>query len=50
MGYYRKETGNDAFSISELTFAPYGDAPVLLTRVTVTNNTDESKHLKWYSY
>ena len=50
MGYFLKETGNDSFSVKEITFAPYGDDPVFLTRVTVTNHTDEVKQLKWYSY
>jgi len=49
-GYFLKETGNEKYDVSETTFAPFGDDPVLLTKVTVKNKTDQARDLKWFMY
>ena len=49
-GYTRKRTANAEASVEELLFAPYGDDPVVLKKVTVTNLTDAKQTFQWHDY
>ena len=49
-GYIRKKVIKDGLSADQLIFAPYGDDPVLISTVTIENNTDDPKQVKWYEY
>jgi len=50
VGYMQKTVKKGDLSAKQLIFAPHGDDPVLISRVTIENNSSESKKLKWYEY
>ena len=49
-GYMRKKVSKGDLSAEQLIFTPYGDDPVLFSRVKIKNNSGQSKELKWYEY
>jgi len=49
-GYMRKVVKKGDLSVSQLIFTPYGDDPVLVSRVTIENHSDAPKKVKWYEY
>ena len=49
-GYIRKEIKNEQASVEELMFAPYGDDPVVLKRVVITNLNSSKKDFQWFDY
>jgi len=49
-GYIRKRTQNAEATVEELLFAPYGDDPLVLKKVTVTNLSAVEKEFQWYDY
>ena len=49
-GYMRKTVRKGDFSVSQTIFTPYGDDPVLLSRVTIENNSKQPQDVKWYEY
>ena len=49
-GYMRKVTKNAQVAVEELLFAPYGNDPLILKKVTVTNNGDAAQEFQWYDY
>ncbi|MHA2038765.1 MAG: GH36-type glycosyl hydrolase domain-containing protein, partial [Promethearchaeota archaeon] len=49
-GYYRKIVSGFDLSADQVIFAPYGDDPVLISRITLTNNRDISVDLRWVEY
>ena len=49
-GYMRKTVKKGGLTADQLIFTPYGDDPVLISRVTIENNSAEPKELKWFEY
>ncbi|MCL2008626.1 MAG: hypothetical protein FWG77_11150 [Treponema sp.] len=49
-GYMRKTVVKGDLSAEQLIFTPYGDDPVLISRITIKNNSNTAKELKWYEY
>ncbi|MFX1503472.1 MAG: GH36-type glycosyl hydrolase domain-containing protein, partial [Promethearchaeota archaeon] len=50
IGYFRKIVKSHNLSVDQVIFAPYGDDPLLISQVTISNNTKESKNLRWIEY
>lgn len=49
-GYMRKTVKKGCLSANQVIFTPYGDDPVVISRVTIGNSSAEPKQLKWYEY
>ncbi len=49
-GYIRKMVKSDKYSIDQKVFAPFGDDPLLISQVTIKNNTKVETSLKWIEY
>jgi len=49
-GYMRKTVRKGDLSANQLIFTPYGDDPVLISRVTIENHSEQAKDLKWHEY
>ncbi len=41
MGYLRKRVTGPAYEIDQVIFAPFGDDPVLISQVTITNHSEQ---------
>jgi hypothetical protein len=50
VGYYRKLILFQGVRVTEDTFAPFGNDPVLLDDVTLTNTTHTTKTASWFEY
>jgi len=50
MGYVRKRVKGAGFDVDQLIFAPFGDDPVLLSQVTITNKSQSAATLRWVEY
>jgi hypothetical protein len=50
IGYYTKRTALSGITISEDTTAPFGNDPVLLDDVTLTNTTSHTQAMSWFEY
>lgn len=50
IGYYRKRISGNLYSIDQVISAPFGDDPVLLSAVTITNHRDTAATLRWIEY
>jgi hypothetical protein len=50
VGYYRKRITFGGVQVTEDTFAPFGNDPVLLDDVTLTNTTRKSLTASWFEY
>lgn len=50
MGYFRKRVANRRFAIDQVVTAPFGDDPVLVSQVTITNRSSASARLRWVEY
>lgn len=50
MGYCRKRVANSRFAVDQVITAPFGDDPVLLSQVTITNHSKTSASLRWVEY
>lgn len=50
MGYLRKRLTDDKHGIDQVICAPFGDDPVLLSQVTITNLSEERQELGWVEY
>src|SRR4051812_33243099 len=50
VGYYRKHVVAEGVDVDQRTFAPFGDDPLLLDEVTITNTTDAAKKVSWFEY
>lgn len=50
VGYYRKKISGNAYSIDQVISAPFGDDPVLLSDVTITNRSNAAVTLRWIEY
>ena len=49
-GYYQKIVKSQHYEIDQIIFAPFGDDPVLLSTVKLTNHGSESANLRWIEY
>lgn len=49
-GYVRKKLSSGNYSIEQTVFAPFGDDPVLLSQVTITNSGGRDASLRWIEY
>jgi hypothetical protein len=50
MGYFRKIVRGGPYSIDQVMFAPFGDDPVLISQVTLTNRGADPADLRWIEY
>ena len=49
-GYFRKKVHDEPYGIDQVVFAPFGDDPVLLSQVTITNSGGNDTSLRWIEY
>ena len=49
-GYYNKIVKGHRYQVEQNILAPFGDDPVLISMVTVTNHSDIAKDLRWIEY
>ncbi len=49
-GYLRKTVRGERYTVDQVIFAPFGDDPVLISQVTVTNLQDAPADLRWIEY
>jgi len=50
VGYFRKTVTGAQYSVDQVISAPFGDDPVLLSQVTLTNRTDAPQTVRWVEY
>jgi hypothetical protein len=50
MGYFRKQLTKPPYGVDQVIFAPFGDDPVLVSQVTITNRSDRPKNPRWLEY
>ncbi len=50
VGYFQKEISDDQYHVNHIIFAPFGDDPLLVSQVTITNNSSEEKEATWFEY
>ena len=49
-GYYRKTVKGNGLVVDHAVFAPYGDDPILISKVTIENQREEPADLRWIEY
>ena len=49
-GYFRKVVKGHGYEVDQVIFAPFGDDPVLLSMVTITNHSSQAANLRWIEY
>ena len=49
-GYFRKTVSNANYTVDQVILAPFGDDPVLLSQVTITNRSAADAKLRWTEY
>lgn len=49
-GYLRKKTSDESYAIDQVIFAPFGDDPVLISEVKVSNGGRGDAQLRWIEY
>ncbi len=50
IGYIRKKVIGQGYTVDHNIFAPFGDDPVLVSQVKITNNRDTPVDLRWIEY
>jgi hypothetical protein len=50
IGYFRKKAAGEDYAIDQVIFAPFGDDPVLISQVTITNRGKSDANLRWVEY
>ena len=50
VGYYSRILRTDRVTLAEAVYAPFGNDPLLLHDVTITNNGPQTRSLTWYEY
>ena len=50
MGYLQKRVTSARYSVDQIIFAPCGDDPVLVSQVTITNNSAQTTRPRWVEY
>jgi hypothetical protein len=50
IGYFRKRVAGKSLRVDQVISAPFGDDPVLLSQVTITNRGKSATALRWIEY
>ena len=50
IGYLRKRVTGRPYEIDQVIFAPFGDDPVLISQVTITNQSNRALSPRWVEY
>src|SRR5256885_13367095 len=50
IGYFRKKVANQSYSVDHIIVAPFGDDPVLISQIKVTNTGAAEAQLRWVEY
>jgi len=50
IGYFQKKVRGKGYSVDQIIFAPFGDDPVLISQIKITNNRNELVDLRWIEY
>ncbi|MFP5229460.1 MAG: GH36-type glycosyl hydrolase domain-containing protein [Acidobacteriota bacterium] len=50
IGYLRKRVAGHEYAIDQVIFAPFGDDPVLISQVTLTNHSSHATSPRWVEY
>lgn len=50
IGYLRKRVTGHLYEIDQVIFAPFGDDPVLISQVTITNHSNHATRPRWVEY
>ena len=50
VGYLRKTVTTGAYKVDQIIYAPFGDDPLLLSQVTITNRSSDQASLRWIEY
>jgi hypothetical protein len=50
VGYFRKKVASGNYEVDQAIIAPFGDDPVLLSQVTITNRSKSVAKLRWIEY
>jgi hypothetical protein len=50
MGYLQKRVAAHRYTVDQVIFAPYGDDPVMVSQVTVTNHSKQTVTPRWVEY
>ena len=50
IGYFRKRVSGKNFRIDQVISAPFGDDPMLLSQITITNQSSAPANLRWIEY
>ncbi|MFX0075497.1 MAG: GH36-type glycosyl hydrolase domain-containing protein, partial [Candidatus Hermodarchaeota archaeon] len=50
IGYYRKRVIGHGYVVDQIVFAPFGDDPVLISQVKITNSSNNPVDLRWIEY
>jgi hypothetical protein len=50
IGYFRKKLKAGHYGVDQIVFAPFGDDPVLVSQVAITNNGSTTANLRWIEY
>jgi len=50
IGYFRKQVTGDIYAIDQVIFTPFGDDPVVVSQVTITNHSTRTVSPRWVEY
>jgi hypothetical protein len=50
VGYFQKRLRANGLDVRQVVYAPFGDDPLLLDDVTITNETTAPKRVTWFEY
>lgn len=50
VGYFRKKVTGNSYQVDQVIFAPFGDDPVLISQVTITNRSSRATKPRWVEY
>jgi Cellobiose phosphorylase len=50
IGYIRKTVQKNGYTADQVIFAPFGDDPLLISHVTISNQTKKAANLRWIEY
>src|SRR5262249_35727983 len=50
VGYFRKVLHTGDVDVEQVTYAPFGDDPLLLDDVTITNRSGATRSMSWFEY
>jgi hypothetical protein len=50
IGYMRKIVEDYNYKVDQIIYAPFGDDPILISQVQITNNSEEDVNLRWIEY